>query len=795
MGQEQRTNDSFIIGAVNHLAEDEKDHHNRMTSIVADGDEEHRIAHNYHSKNLRDLARKQEQDREAEQRDKIIEWYSPLNFFLRQADIFSTRQPATGHWLLEDVRFKAWISGTGKILWCRGMPGSGKTVLVSIVVDTLRTDLARDDIGVAAIYLNHKETTEAHSPSMLLASLWRQLVLSKSISPDLQQLYDKHREPRTRPSEKDDHTILRAIILEYAKVFIIVNALEEYPERQRDALLRRISALGTTVSLLLTSRHNITIDHIIPDSTLTRLEIRAMESDIRRHMDAQITQCSHFLKLIKNQPGLRKEIEARITRHSDGMCVFTVLVENPANFRVDVRTALNNVSGDLNSAYDEVVDRINRQSEGPKKIVWRAFSWITHAKRPMRPSELREVLAIEPNTTALDPDNLLDIDTIFSVCAGLVVCNEEDDTIRLIHYTTPDYLQPIQTHAFPHVPTEITITCITYLSFAVRLRLLDQHPLLEAMCAALQKYYYHRDWKDVITLLVEHGADLNTKVASGTALHIASSHGDYEIACLPTEHGVDISATGDARFDEPHAALYEATSKGHIEICHLLIKHGADVNATGGQFRTALNAASVYGHYEAARLLIAHGADINADGGGYLTALQTTSRHRNYDIFRLLIEYGAGGELDKGYKSTALSLASLEGHEEVLRLLSEHGANVNAQTGEGNPLAAAVYARQNGIVKLLIENGAEVNATEGESQRQTALYTASSNGDSALVRLLIEHGADVHAEALEVAVESPDLNYEAVQILLEAGADPKLQSPNKRLVDDSRQGCRSEASG
>ncbi|KAJ7144588.1 hypothetical protein C8R44DRAFT_582826, partial [Mycena epipterygia] len=111
----------------------------------------------------------------ATERDKIIERYSPLNFFPHQADIFATRQPDTGGWLLESDSFKQWKSGTGGILWCRGMPGAGKTVLVSIIVDHLRTAQDCPNIGVAAIYLNHKES-DTHSPSSLLTSLWRQLV-------------------------------------------------------------------------------------------------------------------------------------------------------------------------------------------------------------------------------------------------------------------------------------------------------------------------------------------------------------------------------------------------------------------------------------------------------------------------------------------------------------------------------------------------------------------------------------------------------------------------------------------
>ncbi|KAJ6510468.1 hypothetical protein C8R45DRAFT_389870 [Mycena sanguinolenta] len=51
----------------------------------------------------------------------IIEWMSPLNFFLRQQDISKTRQEGTGEWLLDDPKFKDWESNSGQILWCSGI--------------------------------------------------------------------------------------------------------------------------------------------------------------------------------------------------------------------------------------------------------------------------------------------------------------------------------------------------------------------------------------------------------------------------------------------------------------------------------------------------------------------------------------------------------------------------------------------------------------------------------------------------------------------------------------------------
>jgi hypothetical protein len=50
--------------------------------------------------------------------------------------------------------------------------------------------------------------------------------------------------------------------------------------------------------------------------------------------------------------------------------------------------------------------------------------------------EFGEALTIEPNATSLDPDNLVDINIVLSVCAGLIIVDEEMSVVRLIHYTT-----------------------------------------------------------------------------------------------------------------------------------------------------------------------------------------------------------------------------------------------------------------------------------------------------------------------------------------------------------------------
>ncbi|KAJ7784808.1 hypothetical protein B0H14DRAFT_313565 [Mycena olivaceomarginata] len=73
----------------------------------------------------------QQQQMNFTERTQIIDWLSPINFFLRQADISQSQQKGTGEWLLTDPRFQQWESGSGGTLWCHGIPGAGKTVLAA----------------------------------------------------------------------------------------------------------------------------------------------------------------------------------------------------------------------------------------------------------------------------------------------------------------------------------------------------------------------------------------------------------------------------------------------------------------------------------------------------------------------------------------------------------------------------------------------------------------------------------------------------------------------------------------
>ncbi|KAJ7453133.1 ankyrin repeat-containing domain protein [Mycena latifolia] len=842
--EEQRVDHGYIMESVKHFAEENRVAHNREFSHLFQVHKRYPISKTPLrskeliitldiAKSIRDVARNQERYHESAERDEIIKWYAPLNFFLRQADIFSTRQPGTGEWLLNDHKFRAWRSSRGKILWCRGIrftiqphlrqeqgpsknsnsprasfvwpelyqsaygnvlativanrrqtgyestdrPGAGKTVLVSIVVELLRADLERQNPGVAVLYLNHKET-DAQSPSNLLAGLWRQLIFEKPMSTTLHRLHAKHREQRTRPSLEDTYSMLCSIVSEHSGVFIVVDALDEYPEELRDILLRHLLALGPTVNLMLTSRPHIKIDHVATNADIETLEIRATAHDIRRYMAAQISKSSRLSRHIKNCPDLQEKMESIIVRRSDGMFLLAKFHIDSLTMKHTIKAVLDtlvNMPNDLNRSYDDIMQRINRQSEDDRILARRTLSWISNVKRPLRPSELREALAVESEATKLDPYNLLDIDTILAVCAGLVIVDEADDLVRLIHYTTQDYLDRIQADTFPEAQTEIASVCITYLTFEVFSRkthdynnhlvphsLLDyavdyglihargkpesgiRHLILSFLkeCSAWRKLW---NWR--------HG--LEKIPPSATTLFIAAIF-RLEHICryLIKEEG-----TG--------GLLQDASLEGLTDVVRILVENGANVDVNEGEYDSPLLAASVRGHDDIIRLLLAHGADINLHGRRYGTALQMAAFFNNKKSARLLIDVGAYINAEAGRYGTALYAAATQGNKEMVHLLLEHGAAVHQEGGHyGTALLRCAIAR------VLIEHGANIDEETTIHRATRMLHRAISMGHEDIIRLLLEHGTPVDCKgasgySLDVALQCR--RYEIADLLIARG--------------------------
>jgi Cdc6-like AAA superfamily ATPase len=165
----------------------------------------------------------------------ILDWLTPTDYALQKCDFLARRQEGTGQWLLGSNEFQQWLNTSKQTLFCPGIPGAGKTIISSTVVDHLNAKFEKDtEVGIAYMYCSY-QLQQTEKLQDLISSLLKQLVQKKPVMlADVKKLYEFHRTKGTRPSFEDIVNVLHPTIQLYSRVFIIIDALDEYYVSQNE---------------------------------------------------------------------------------------------------------------------------------------------------------------------------------------------------------------------------------------------------------------------------------------------------------------------------------------------------------------------------------------------------------------------------------------------------------------------------------------------------------------------------------------------------------------------------------
>ncbi|OBT39768.1 hypothetical protein VE00_10222 [Pseudogymnoascus sp. WSF 3629] len=779
-----------------------------------------------------------QESHDSEQYRVVMDWLSSTDFPAQQSDIISKRQEGTGKWFVESLEFANFLQGAKQTLFCPGIPGAGKTMISAIAVDHIRKAFQGDNVGVAYIYNNYNRQEEQVA-TKLVAAILKQLVQGRPLYGEpVTALHKQHAGEGTRPSLAEICTSLNSVLNSYSKVYIIIDALDEYTDNEgiRSELITMLRTVqtSTNTSLMVTSRPDLGTEKLFQGTP--ELKIQANDADVKQYV---VGRLDRFPKCVRNDEELQAEIQDGIVRAVDGMFLLAPLHLDSLEDEITkkaIRSGLKNLprgSAAVNETYDKAIKRIERQPLKRSERAKTVLSWITYAERQLTTTELCHALAVEEGDSELDEDNIPDIEDITSVCAGLVAVDKESNVIRLVHYTTQEYFRGIRETWNPKAQEEIASTCLTYLSFQTfstghcnndeefESRIL-QNPFLDyaARYWGTHALTVQQAIKDLalpflcnmnqlscstqIMFLTEYNyRGYSQRTAKNqTGIHVAAVFGMAYLLqeLMPSDgnkdcihiHAHDSSGRDDVVVDskdtEGWTPLSWAARSGHEAIVELLVRRDdvvADSKDTRGW--TPLSWAARSGHEAIVELLIKRD-DVVADSKDKTgrTPLSLAAGQGQEAVVKLLVKRDdVIADLEDGVGQTPLSLAAQGGHEAVVKLLVERDdviANLRDNSGR-TPLLWAAESGHEAVVKLLLDRD-DVVVDSKDNDGRTPLSYAADEGHKAIVKLLIKRG-DVVADSkdndgrtpLSIAAEYG--HEEIVQLFLKRNdVDPSSKDNN-----------------
>ncbi|CAI4213228.1 unnamed protein product [Parascedosporium putredinis] len=746
-----------------------------------------------------------ERTEESEQPERLLVFGYPTrqDYAARHNDALGRRQPSTGQWFLEHPKFSPWLEKPRETLFCPGIPGAGKTILTSIVIeDLLNRFKGRKDIGLAYIYCDLRRRGE-QTPCALSLNLMRQLtrgredlpagVNSRSCwRPNAATICNFHHCNWLMPPCEDVEPSLNNVITHlYSRTFIIIDAVDELgvDDDHRSEFLARMLKLQAKcgINLLVTSRPVPDIAEVFKASIT--LEIRAREHNVRRFLDANISQLPPF---VQQRPDLQEEAIYAIVGAVDGRFLLARLHLESLVGEKSIETLQHALSAlpvgpvAYDRAYDEVLKRIESQASHKARLAKQALSWITRATRLLRDKELQHALAVEKGQASLNVDRLPDIADIVSSCGGLVLVDKKSGIVRLIHHTAHDY--------FTRTWKKCVLGWTVFMAVGARGGKAEKQP---AFPLRRKNWAYHATQAENVGQYVLDflHRDVNVE-AERTPLIWAAMAGNEEIFKLVLETGlVDVnSADVDGLTPLAYAAmgamtpssdsswrpnpLAWAAKAGKIEVVNLLLEIGnlgvdgsprsddslaklvpsllmgagpgsASRAATGKELLTRVAGAAwgmmvqlVQGKGHLSRSEENRLWDLDSNDRKR-TPLSLAAESGHETLVRLLLDRGADINLGDVHERTALSWAAGAGREAIVLLLLVRGADPDTVDERGRtPLSWAAEVGQEMIVQLLLSRKVDVNAPKGTDRGP--LGWAAVNGYETIVRLLLERGADVN---------------------------------------------------
>ncbi|RPA82510.1 hypothetical protein BJ508DRAFT_89242 [Ascobolus immersus RN42] len=367
-----------------------------------------------------------------------LTWLNAVHCKRKYESSKDRRLEGTCTWIHFDKKFSGWASGENPgHLWVVGIPGAGKTVLASSLIDDLERNTHTNSYPTSAVlYFFFMYNSPVHTePVDMVSSLIAQLIGHDEMTDEeytqmLRILRTKCKDLVVFHQSRDNERTfskLCAIFLEILqsvtscrRVQIVLDAMDECssPERIVEFIrlidkafcqckeLRRdasssVECTGLHVQLILTGRPAVDrFFSVLPSVSAIRMDAgNDIDAYVSSRIDRNASLRDHKDKIIRT-----------ISTNSDGMFRYAVLVldelESILHVSISIDKRLSTIPKDIFGMYELILSRLSSEGECIRK---RVFLWLIN---PSTVSQATTVSVLQHVCVAPPGDPSFDIRTV-----------------------------------------------------------------------------------------------------------------------------------------------------------------------------------------------------------------------------------------------------------------------------------------------------------------------------------------------------------------------------------------------
>ncbi|KAK4221191.1 hypothetical protein QBC38DRAFT_523040 [Podospora fimiseda] len=426
----------------------------------------------------------------------FFRWISPIESTTNHREYRESRLPDSGLWLLKHDEFQKWSqSSRSTILWLHGSLGTGKSTLMSLIVDRSleKLEYARQKSWSSPVLFFYFKPT--YSAEHCLRDILRQLIqFDPAATPRM--LKSAYKDER-RIGGKECIKMLEEVIRGYSSVTLVLDGIQhcmppsgsEIQELNYIDLLQGIMELPRKITtsifrIVFSGRPDARVDYSLRNPDPDKLSIQQISTDEQPSDDVKRYVATHIYGW---DPAmfLPRETETRrqkakdivfdfVVRRTGRMYLWAVLIltrmrnNQTLSCLGDIEEELKSLQlpEDLNALYNQIHSVFTEPTTSPtSQRVACAMKLLFSSCKGLGSYALIDALRAGDENPSPSKAYEDEIDDLVHGSNGLIVEDQESDTLRFRHSSFVDYLRGIDGYAV-QAQAVMAKACISTLKLA-----------------------------------------------------------------------------------------------------------------------------------------------------------------------------------------------------------------------------------------------------------------------------------------------------------------------------------------